>query len=324
MNIDSTIIEAFSPCGRRRRGSPDEESHRPVSCVFDTSADGPAQPLIRPPSAATFSRKGRRLLIFLAFFLLPLSAHTAPRVFSLDQCADQFVVALAPREAIVGVSPRVLDADSYMRAQAVGLPRRRASTEAILATRPQVVVREWGGDARLTRLLIRQGITVVQVDEATDFAGVRANVRRVAAALGAPAKGKALIARMDSQIAGAHGAWGGKGVIYLTPAGFTAGSGTLIDTILTAAGLHNLAPESSFSEIPLERLVANPPPALVLGYYDAYGVAGQHWGPGRHAAMQKIVRERAIANLPASLLGCPGWFVGDAVEDLTAARRARP
>ena len=264
---------------------------------------------------------GRNLV--LAALLFPVTAHAAPRVFSLDQCADQFVVALAPREAIVGVSPRVLDADSYMRAQAVGLPRRRASSEAILASRPQVVVREWGGDARLTRLLARQGVTVVQIDEAQDFAGVRANVRRVAAALGAAPRGEALIARMDGQIAAARGAWGGKGALYLTPAGFTAGPGTLIDAVLTGAGLHDLAPPG-YSEIPLERLVAGPPPALVLGFYDAYGVAAQQWGPGRHAVMRKIARERAIASLPASLLGCSGWFVGDAVADLAVARRARP
>jgi iron complex transport system substrate-binding protein len=235
------------------------------------------------------------------------------------------VVALAPRPSIVGLSPRVLDADSYMRAQAVGLPRRRASSEAILATRPQVVVRSWGGDARLTGLLTREGVSVVQIDgDAADFAGVRANIRRVAAALGEPARGEALIARMDGQIARSRGAWGGRGAIYLTPAGFTAGPQTLIDAVLTAAGLRNLAPAPYFSEIPLERLVANPPPALVLGFYDASGVAAQHWGPGRHEAMRKIVRDHAIATLPASIMGCPAWFVGDAVEDLARARADRP
>ncbi len=284
-------------------------------------------PPLAPSDASLRSRhlphKWGRSVVALAL-LFPLTAHAAPRVFSLDQCADQFVVALAPRDAIVGVSPRVLDADSYMRAQAVGLPRRRASSEAILATRPQVVVREWGGDDRLTRLLTRQGVSVVQIDEAQGFDGVRANVRKVAAALNQPGKGEALIARMDGQIARARGAWGGRGATYLTPAGFTAGRGTLIDAVLTAAGLRNLAPAPGYSEIALERLVADPPPALVLGFYDAYGVAAQQWGPGRHAAMQKIARERAIASLPASLLGCSGWFVGDAVEDLAAARRSRP
>jgi len=315
--------KAFSPCARRWPEGPDEGSHRPLSCVVDSARMGRRDPSsVR--SVATFSRKGRRPLIAAALFLTATTAHAAPRVFSLDQCADQFVIALAPREAIVGVSPRVLDVDSYMRAQAVGLPRRRASSEAILATRPSVVVREWGGDLRLTRLLTRQGVTVVQIDEADDFAGVRANVRKVAAALGEPARGERLIDHMDGQISRARGAWGGRGAIYLTPAGFTAGSGTLIDAVLTAAGLHNLAPAPGFSEIPLERLLAHPPPALVLGFYDAYGVASQQWGPGRHASMRKIARERAIANLPASLLGCPGWFVGDAVEDLAVARRAHP
>ena len=51
-------------------------------------------------------------------------AQAAPRVMSLDQCADQYVLALSPREAIVGVSPRVDDRDSYLRARAAGLPQR--------------------------------------------------------------------------------------------------------------------------------------------------------------------------------------------------------
>ena len=60
-------------------------------------------------------------------------AQAAPRVMSLDQCADQYVLALSPREAIVGVSPRVDDRDSYLRAMSAGLPQRRASAEAVLA-----------------------------------------------------------------------------------------------------------------------------------------------------------------------------------------------
>jgi hypothetical protein len=40
--------------------------------------------------------------------------------------------------------------------------------------------------------------------------------------------------------------------------------------------------------------------------------------------MRKIVRDHAIATLPASIMGCPAWFVGDAVEDLARARADRP
>jgi iron complex transport system substrate-binding protein len=50
----------------------------------------------------------------------PLAAQAAPRVLSLDQCADQFVMALSPRNVIVGVSSRADDADSRLRLAARG------------------------------------------------------------------------------------------------------------------------------------------------------------------------------------------------------------
>ena len=80
--------------------------------------------------------------------LVPAGAWAAPRVMSLDSCADQYVLALAPREAIVGLSHRAVAPDSYLRDQAAGLPLRRATFESLVSARPQVVVRLWGGDAR--------------------------------------------------------------------------------------------------------------------------------------------------------------------------------
>lgn len=244
----------------------------------------------------------------------------APRVMSLDQCADQYVLALSPRQDIVGLSYRAGDRDSFMRAQARGLPRRRASAEAVLVAGPQVVVRYWGGDERLAALLRRRGVAVIKLDEAAGFDGVRANIRKVAAALDEPARGEAMIARMDAELAAARGAWGGRSGLYMTPSGFTAGPGTLIHAVLAAAGLADQAPPG-YGEISTERLVLHPPSTLVLGFFDARGIAGQHWGPGRTGPMQAVVRPRAIASLPASELGCPAWFAADAAAQLARARR---
>ncbi|MDR3511080.1 MAG: ABC transporter substrate-binding protein [Caulobacteraceae bacterium] len=249
-----------------------------------------------------------------------VAAAAAARVMSLDQCADQYVLALAPRGAIVGLSPRVGDRDSFLGAQSAGLPRRRASSEAILAASPQVVVRYWGGDQKLADLLTRRRITVVRIGEAADFEGVRANVRRVAAALGEPARGEALIARMDAQLAAARGAWAGKSALYLTPSGFTAGPGTLVHAILAGAGLSDRA-APGYGPVSMERLVLDPPFALVLGFFDAFGVAQQQWGPGRNGLLQAMARRRAIASLPASELGCPAWFAADAAQTLAQARK---
>ncbi|MBX3478859.1 MAG: ABC transporter substrate-binding protein [Caulobacter sp.] len=247
------------------------------------------------------------------------AGFAAPRVASIDQCADQYVLALSRRENIVGLSYRADDADSYMRRQAAGLPQLRVTAESLLIARPAVVVRYWGGDTRLETTLRRRGVTVVRIEDAEDFDGVRANVRRVAAALGEPARGEALISRMDRQLAVSQGAWRGRPGLYLTPSGYTAGKGTFIDRILAAAGLRNAAPQAGFAPVRLEEVVLGPPRGFVLGFFDRLSAAFERWGMGRHRALQKRLPEQTLAALPASVLSCPGWFAADGVETLARA-----
>jgi iron complex transport system substrate-binding protein len=258
-----------------------------------------------------------------AILAIAAPAAASPRVVSLDQCADQYVLALSPRESIVGLSYRADDADSHMRTQAGGLPQVRITSESILATRPGLVVRYWGGDARLEAALARRGVPVVRVEDAMDFDGVRANVRRVAQALGTPARGEALIARMDSQLAASRGAWGGRPGLYLTPSGYTAGQGTFIDRMLTAAGLTNAAPKAGFAPVPLEDVVLKPPRGFVLGFFDQLSAAFERWGMGRHQALRKRLPGATLASLPASVLSCPGWFAADGVATLARAAPGR-
>jgi iron complex transport system substrate-binding protein len=248
-------------------------------------------------------------------------AAAAPRVLSFDQCADQYVLALSPRAAIVGLSTRADDADSRLGALAAGLPLRRVDLETALAARPEVVVRNWGGDPRLVRRLQARGVRVVDIDEAAGFEDVRRNIRRVAEALRQPQRGEALIAKMDARLARAAGAWKGERVLYLTPGGLTAGPGTLVDAALRAAGLVNAETRSGYRTLSLEALALHPPKAVVLGFFDSFQLAGDSWGPGRHSTLRGLVRTRAIASLPGAMLGCPDWGAAEAAELL--AERAR-
>ena len=106
----------------------------------------------------------------------------------------------------------------------------------------------------------------------------------------------------------------------MTPGGVTAGPGTLIDAILTAAGFRNLAPDGGYGAVSIERLVLNPPDAFVLGFFESAYLARQHWVAGGNHVLQKVVRDRTVASLGDAVLGCPAWFAGDAVEALAAAR----
>ncbi|MEO8926557.1 MAG: ABC transporter substrate-binding protein [Caulobacteraceae bacterium] len=259
-------------------------------------------------------------VIALAALAVAAPAGAGPRVFSLDQCADQYVLALSPRADIVGLSRRATKTDSYLRADVGALPLRRATSESVLAARPAVVVRYWGGDTRLLADLRRRGIGVVVIDDAVDFPAVRANIRRLAGALGQGAAGEGLIARMDVRLAAAKDAWGGARAQYLTSGGATAGRGTLIDAMLRAAGLTNLATGAGFQTLSLERLILTPPAALVLGFFDAGADAFAHWSLGRRASLRQLAARRAIVSLPGAVLGCPAWFAADGVAAIARAK----
>ena len=243
-------------------------------------------------------------------------------MLSLDQCADQYVLALSPRATIAGLSTRADDPDSRLRALAAGLPRRRVDLESALAADPQLVVRYWGGDPRLVRALERRGVAVVTLGDATDFADVRRNIRAVAAALDRRPQGEALVAEMDRRLARAAGAWRGARALYMTPGGVTAGSRTLVDAVLTAAGMTNVERRPGYQSVSLEQLALDPPKAVVLGFFDTFQLAGDNWGPGRHQVLRRVARERAVASLPGPMLGCPDWGAAEAA-DLLASQAPR-
>jgi iron complex transport system substrate-binding protein len=264
----------------------------------------------------------RGLLVAAALALtFANEARAAPRVVSLDPCADQYVLALSPRSAIAGLSFRAEAGDSYMAAEAKGLPKRRATLESLLAVQPQVVLREWGGDAQLVRRIEAQGVRVITLKDASDFDAVRSNIRAAAEALDGPARGEALIQGMDRELAEAGQRPSGKTVAYLTPGGATAGPGTLIDALLRAAGLNNAERGSGYRTLSLERLALQPPEALVLGFFDAFSLDRAWWSPARAGPLQEA-RGRAMASLPGAVLSCPAWFAADGV--VTLAKAARP
>lgn len=267
----------------------------------------------------------RAALLLAAAVALTASAvaHSAPRIVSLDQCADQYVLALAPRGEIVALSKRATNDDSYLKAAAAGLPQRRATLEAILGERATIAVTYWAGDLRLPAALSARGVKVVQIDEASDFTGVERNIRQVASALGQDPDGQRLIARLDSQLARSRGAWGGARALYLTPGGFTAGQGTLVGAMMAAAGLVSATPAAGYAPVSLEDLVLRPPAALVLGFFSDLAGGRSRWTIAGNGYLQKLNRDRAVASLPGSILGCPAWFAADGTLALARARPSR-
>ena len=252
------------------------------------------------------------------------------RVVSLDYCADQYVLGFVDRERIAGLSPDSEAGFSYLRERARGLPQVRPNAEEVLARRPDLVVRSYGGGPGAAAFYRRAGVRVAQLGFADDLAGVREVLLRAASDLGVPARGEALAAEFDARlaavgvsvgarVAGRSGGGGRPTALYLTPGGVSAGPGTLVHELLAAAGYDNFLAEPGFREIPLERLARERPDRLVPAFYDAPEAHAGHWSAARHPLVRALFAEGPTTALSGAWTACGGWFLLDAVEALAAA-----
>ncbi|MCC5867862.1 MAG: ABC transporter substrate-binding protein [Gammaproteobacteria bacterium] len=254
-------------------------------------------------------------LLLSAAALAESTLPDRPNVVSLDYCADQYVLALADRAQILGISTGPDDEFSALRAQAVGVPRVRDVSEDVLALQPDLVVRVYGGGARTQAFYTRLGIATHQVAVANDFADVRSAIRETARALGHPARGEALIARMDNALAAAARGSSAPQALYVTPGGVTTGAGTLMHEILDAAGFVNAAAATGgrgWQSLPLESLVVSPPELFVTGFFGMRAGHVEHWTTERHPVLRDLFRHTPTIHLDGALLSCGAWFMAEA------------
>jgi len=242
------------------------------------------------------------------------------RVVSLDYCADQFVLKLADRDQIAALSRDATRHFSYMHAEAVGLPQVRSAAEDVLTLRPDLVVRAYGGGPNVQHLLSRGGAPVAQLGFAEDFDGIRRNIRAMAAALGHPARGEALIADMNARLAKIAETRGEVSALYITQSGYTTGPGSMVDVVIDAAGYRNFEEPPGWRPIPLERLARETPDVIAAASFGADTARLDAWSASRHPVAQRRLATALVVPIDGAWTACGGWFLVDAVEALHAAK----
>jgi iron complex transport system substrate-binding protein len=190
------------------------------------------------------------------------------RIVAMNLCADQLVLALADRRQIAGLSRNAADPDmSAEAAKARGLRIMGSSAEEVLGIGPDLVV-GMPASLRQTFAAIRgKPLRTLDLPPAETLAEIRVLIRRTAHAVGHPARGEAMIARMDRELAAIPRTGGGKVAVYYQRRGFVTGTGTLVDELMTRAGLINLAGRLGkplLSQVSLEEIVAARPDYLIV------------------------------------------------------------
>lgn len=245
------------------------------------------------------------------------------RVVSLDYCADQFVLALADRDQIVALSRGSQRDDSYYRDRARGIRQTRGTLEEVLALRPDLVVRNWGGPWDAEAVYGRFDVPVLQVGDSPNFDAARADLLDAARVIGHGDRGQTLARDLDARLARLRASAPNprRPVLYLSAGGAVAGSGTMMDSVIQAAGGRNVHQDESWTVMPLERLIEMPPAVIALGFFDHGRSRVNPWLPGRHPALRRALARAETVTLPLASISCEAWYAIDAAESLAAALR---
>ncbi len=269
----------------------------------------------------------RTILAALACLLLCACSQVAERgadaprrIVSLDYCADQYVLKFADREDILALSPDAEKRFSYMRAAAKGIPTVRPRTADVLALQPDLVVRTYGGGHDIADFMKEPGVPVVQIGFPQSIAEVRGEVLRVGTELGKLDEAEQLVADMDRRLkALAERSGPQREVLYMTPAGVTAGEGTLVHELFVAADLRNFQDRPGWNPLPLERLAYERPDLIAAAFFESKTNHVDNWSAARHPVARAQLRELPVVALEGSWTSCGGWFLLDAVEALATA-----
>jgi len=270
--------------------------------------------------------QGCVVLLWLVPALLaaPPAAAAPRRVVSLNLCTDQLALALAAPGQLASVTWLARDpAVSAEWRRAAEIPINHGLAEEVVAQRPDLALVGRHSARMAVDLLRRLGVAVVEFAPPGSLDEVRAQIRQAAAALDRREAGEAAVAEFDRFLPPEPTAPRPLAVVY-QPNGATVGAGSLVDSVLSAAGFDNLATRlalDTYGRLPLDVLVA--------GRLDVLIVNEMRGGPSlaeamtRHAALDRYWRNGAAIEMPQALWICGGPFTTRAVARLADWRASR-
>ncbi|MGZ2411369.1 iron complex transport system substrate-binding protein [Sphingomonas sp. F9_3S_D5_B_2] len=220
-----------------------------------------------------------------------LAASLPLRVASLNLCTDEYLLLLAEPRQVASVSYLSRDPlESPLWRTARGFRGNRGSVEDVLALRPDLVLTMGGGGRASALLAGRLRLRSVDVPYASDLAGVAANLRMVAKALGRPTRAEPWVARLraleDSAPSPVDAA-------FVSGSGDSLAAGSFGAQWLRLAGYRQRSLPGG--RLTLETLLTNPPNTLIRSDYRSGQMSsGVRWLRNpivRHARSRQVATD---------------------------------
>ena len=246
------------------------------------------------------------------------TTRVIPTIVSLNPCADAILAEVTAPGQLLALSHYSADprAASMDPAKARQYPTTRGTLEEVLALRPDVVVDSTFVPPATAAAYRRLGLRLETLGIAGTVEDSRAQIRALAALAGNPAKGEALIARIDAALAAAAPAPGTPAdpALVWEPGGIVPGVATLIADLLRRTGFANFAAARGLGQadqLPLERVLADSPRVILT--------AGETRALS-HPALARLTGTTR-APLDPRLLYCAGPTIIPAAQRLAQVRR---
>ena len=245
-----------------------------------------------------------------------------PRVVSINPCVDAVLMQVADPAQIAAISHYSQDerATSIPLEQARRFAATSGTAEEVVALAPDIVIAGSHVAPSTISALHRMNIPLIQIGVPESIDESSAQVRTIAAAIRQPARGEALVARIDDAVRAASASSAAPpGALIWQGGGLVPGDGTLASELLRVTGFRNLSADYGLKQwdvLPLEYMVAKPPQVLLsVGAHDR---SDRMLG---HPVLAGLKQQIAVRRYPEKLLHCGGPTIIDAVGHLAQIRR---
>jgi iron complex transport system substrate-binding protein len=249
-------------------------------------------------------------------------AAPLPRIVSINPCVDAVLVRVAQPEQLLAISHYSQDPQATSIPLEVARRYRVTSgtAEEVVALAPDLVMSGPHVSPSTIFALERLNIRIMKFSVAESVADSEKQIRDVAAAVGAPERGKAIIAAMERAIDAARPRDERRvSAVIWQNGGMVPGKGSLADQLLQITGYRNFSAEYGLAKwdvLPLEYLIAKPPDvvlSIATNEADRDRMLGH---PAVHALAQRV----PFRTYPFRLLQCGGPTIIEAVTRLAEVR----
>lgn len=257
-------------------------------------------------------------------------AQTRPqRIVSMNLCTDELLMRLVDPSRIASItylSQQPVNAPLGLAAISSKLKVNHGLAEEVLMAKPDLVLAGTFSTTAATAMLERLGVRVLKFDPENTFDDMRANIRKMGAAVGEPQRAEQIIADFDRRLTNLQAQIPtGEPPIFadIGVNNYVAGADTLYTFVVHAGGYRTLGEALGFSgyrNLSLEQILAVKP-GLISTYTPWTDPPSISTMALRHPALRRMTADIPTITIPERYTTCGAPSVLGAVELLVEARK---